>query len=1071
MNISFLSVGPRFALSLALSLLVSATVCRAALLGPYDTDVATLHLYHLDESAVPSLDAKGANNLPGLLYGATLGNESFAGFGSSVSTLDGGQDATVAAARDALITASAATPPGNVSFPYCDPVTGAFTFEAIVWIGFNPDKNLGTAANGGNGRNAMCQILTGESTANGSRIFQFRICPKGVAPTGTGNPAVAPQPLLTFENIRTVSGNQPTIFATIPTNGPNAIVSNQWYHAAVSYNGVPNEADNLKFYWTPLDGTRTEANQLPITSTQTTLNGPLPLGTANTPFVIGNTARNIATAGNNFLGSIDEVRISKIARAGTNMMFGVPEPVIVSPPSSVITLAGNPVTFNVLASGAPALAYQWRHDGTNLPGATLNTLTIASSQAENEGLYELVVTNDHGAITSAPASLTLRVPVNLTWIGTAGDLWDSSLINWDSTGDNLADAAYTQGDDVNFGDAGSAVPTITLNSAVTPHSTTVSGATDYTITTTGGGSMGGFSKLAKSGSGKLTLDVDCPFVGPSSIHEGMVQLGVGANRGSLGTGPVTNNGSLVILRSGALTFTNWLAGSGSLVNNGTNTITVSGTNLLSGPITLNAGTLTLAHAAARGLTTEYTLNANANSTGPTTLNVGGGVTFGPDTTLSLLGSTASPDYRCTLNTTEGTNTFSGTINLGGDGNINFASSGPASNSLFLITTPVINVPAYTGQLILRGNGNGLITSQLTFGNKISKTDGGTWTLASTGNSWVVTDIAGGTLRMGVNNVFPDSVTLNLTTATGILDLAGHDQTIDTLTGVGSIANSSTTADSILTAHPAGLSLFNGVIRDSTAGGTRKVGLTLTSGALTLAGTNTYTGDTTVLAGSLELFINGSISNSANIRLAAGATLDAMLRSDQTFTLNPGQTLKGDGAFNISGNLASAGTIELKLNKAGAALSQDTVQVSGAITYGGTLKLNVAASPALTPSDTFPIFTAGLGYSGAFAEIVPGPGFGLAWDASTLATDGVLRIATSTVPTTGTNVTVAVVGEGLLEVSWPENYLGWRLQAQTNSVHVGLSTNWVDVPGSGATNRVFGPVNPANGSVFYRMVYP
>lgn len=1057
-------------LTLVLGLLATAVVCPAALLGPYDTDVATLHLYHLDESAVPSLDGTGANNLPGLLYGATLGNESFAGFGSSVSTLDGGQDTTVAAARDALITASAATPPGNVSFPYCDPVTGAFTFEAIVWIGFDPDKNLGTTANGGNGRNAMCQILTGESTANGSRIFQWRICPKGVAPGGAGNPAIAPQPLLTFENIRTVSGNQPTIFASIPTDGPNAIVSNQWYHVAVSYNGVPNEADNLKFYWTLLDGTRTAANQLPITSTQTTLNGPLPLGTANTPFVIGNTARNIATAGNNFLGAIDEVRISKIARASTNMMFGVPEPVIVSPPSGVITLAENPVTFDVLAAGAPPLAYQWRHAGTNLPGATRNTLTIASAQSENQGLYELVVTNDHGAITSAPASLTLRVPVGLTWIGSAGDLWDSSLINWDSTGDNLADAAYTQGDDVTFNEAGSGVPTITLNSAVTPHSITVSGATDYTITTTGGGSMGGLSRLAKSGSGTLILDVDCPFVGPSTIHEGTVQLGVGGARGSLGTGAVTNNGSLIVLRSGALTFTNWLAGSGSLTNSGTNTITVSGTNLLSGPITLNAGTLRLANAEAKGASTEYTLNAAANAAGGTTLTVGGGVTFGSGTTLSLLGSTSSPDYRCSLRSSDATNTFNGQIVLGGDGNIQFWSDGPAATSLFAVTPPMIHCPDYTGQLILRGNGNGLITSQLAFGNKVSKTDAGTWTIASTGNTWQVTDIAGGTLRMGAHNVFPSSVTLNLTTAGGVLDLAGFDQTIGTLTGIGSVANSSTTTDSTLVVQPAGLSLFNGVIRDATAGGTRKVGLTVASGWLTLGGTNTYTGDTTVQTGTLELFINGSISNSATLRLAAATTLDASLRTDATLTLNPGQTLTGDGAFNISGHFVSAGTVALKLNKSGATLTHDSVNVSGGITYGGTLKLNVTASPALTTSDAFQLFNAGGGYSGNFTDIIPAPGAGLAWDASTLATDGLLRIATSTVPTTGTNLTVAVAG-GDLELSWPENYIGWRLQVQTNSLNVGISTNWADVSGSTTTNRIIRPIDPANGSVFYRMVFP
>lgn len=54
-------------------------------------------------------------------------------------------------------------------------------------------------------------------------------------------------------------------------------------------------------------------------------------------------------------------------------------------------------------------------------------------------------------------------------------------------------------------------------------------------------------------------------------------------------------------------------------------------------------------------------------------------------------------------------------------------------------------------------------------------------------------------------------------------------------------------------------------------------------------------------------------------------------------------------------------------------------------------------------------------------------------------------------------------------SWP--VAGVRLQVQTNSLAVGLSTNWVDVPGSTGTNQIVSPVNTANGSVFYRLASP
>jgi autotransporter-associated beta strand protein len=324
--------------------------------------------------------------------------------------------------------------------------------------------------------------------------------------------------------------------------------------------------------------------------------------------------------------------------------------------------------------------------------------------------------------------------------------------------------------------------------------------------------------------------------------------------------------------------------------------------------------------------------------------------------------------------------------------------------------------------------------------------------------------------MGANNALPNALTLNLTVATGILDLAGFNQSVDTLTGPGIIANSSTVADGTFTAHPSGVSLFPGVIRDSVAGGTRKVGLTVSSGTLSLQGTNTYTGPTTILAGSLQLVLNGSVSNTATIYVAAGANVDVSTRSDGTFTLNPGQTLKGDGAFNVLGNLVSAGTIELKLNKSGVTLASDSVSVSGSLTYGGTLKVDLTASPAVTTSDSFALFSASGGLSGAFIEVIPAPGFGLAWDTSTLSADGTLRVKTSSVPSTGTNITAGVTGNQL-SLSWPANYIGWRLQAQTNGPGAGLSTNWVYVTDSSVTNQVFFPLNTTLGSAFYRLVYP
>jgi fibronectin type 3 domain-containing protein len=70
----------------------------------------------------------------------------------------------------------------------------------------------------------------------------------------------------------------------------------------------------------------------------------------------------------------------------------------------------------------------------------------------------------------------------------------------------------------------------------------------------------------------------------------------------------------------------------------------------------------------------------------------------------------------------------------------------------------------------------------------------------------------------------------------------------------------------------------------------------------------------------------------------------------------------------------------------------------------------------------------------------------------------------------TNLTAQVVGNQL-QLSWPQDHQGWLLQVQTNTLSGGLGTNWVPV--SNSTNVISTNIliNPANGSVFYRMIYP
>lgn len=60
---------------------------------------------------------------------------------------------------------------------------------------------------------------------------------------------------------------------------------------------------------------------------------------------------------------------------------------------------------------------------------------------------------------------------------------------------------------------------------------------------------------------------------------------------------------------------------------------------------------------------------------------------------------------------------------------------------------------------------------------------------------------------------------------------------------------------------------------------------------------------------------------------------------------------------------------------------------------------------------------------------------------------------------------------ILSLTWPADHRGWWLQVQTNTLNIGLGTNWVNVPGSTSVISVTNVIDPASGNVFYRLAYP
>lgn len=76
-------------------------------------------------------------------------------------------------------------------------------------------------------------------------------------------------------------------------------------------------------------------------------------------------------------------------------------PVILQPPQNRTNNPGIKASFNVIADGTGPLAYQWRKDGSEIPGATSLEITV-----RHAGEYDVVVTG-FGSITSDPATLAI----------------------------------------------------------------------------------------------------------------------------------------------------------------------------------------------------------------------------------------------------------------------------------------------------------------------------------------------------------------------------------------------------------------------------------------------------------------------------------------------------------------------------------------------------------------------------------------------------------------------------------------------------------------------------------------
>ncbi len=259
---------------------------------PYQPDAQTLQLWHLDEAAPPFANAaNAAHPLSGLLNGALASQPAAPDFGSAVN-FNTGSGTNRGILTYAATLSSSNEPETPPTFAYHGP-DGAFTIEALVRF----DTLPGTWASGG-----QIIAMEGDSSTSLDRVFQFRIDPAGGVPT------------LKFIKIGSTSE---TVTAFLPLDGTHAVNTTDWFHVAVTYNGVAGTLDNTRLYWTRLASGAAQAHEIGAGVLTSEFNSTTMQG----DFSIGNEARSTGGSSEVFIGSIDEVRISSIARAPNSFLF------------------------------------------------------------------------------------------------------------------------------------------------------------------------------------------------------------------------------------------------------------------------------------------------------------------------------------------------------------------------------------------------------------------------------------------------------------------------------------------------------------------------------------------------------------------------------------------------------------------------------------------------------------------------------------------------------------------------------------------------------------------------------
>jgi autotransporter-associated beta strand protein len=448
--------------------------------------------------------------------------------------------------------------------------------------------------------------------------------------------------------------------------------------------------------------------------------------------------------------------------------------------------------------------------------------------------------------------------------------------------------------------------TITIDAGVT---------TTFSVALRGGGSV------EKLGTGQLVLTGLNDYTGGTTVTGGVLKLGNGVAAGaSVGSGNVAigaggtftldlaggevfgntvgNAGSLIFAGAGANTFTiaSGISGAGVVRKEGSNAVTLTGTNTYSGATQVNDGAVQLQ-------------GGGGTTLGTGLLTIGDGAGAAGSAVVRQLASEQLGNAAVVLNT-------DGRYDLNGFTETVSSLAGAAGSQL-----------ALGGGVLTAGDAaSTTFAGVISGGGTLTKQGAGTWRLSGINTYTAMTHLLGGVLQAGSAQAF--GLGSAVTVTAGALDLHGHSQTLGSLAGAaGAVVENTAAVPALLTVGDATSTTFAGTIRNT--GGAlalAKQG----AGVLSLTGTNTYTGATHVNDGAVQLQGGGGTmlgTGALTIGDGVGAAASAIVRQLASEQIgNAAVVVNADGRYDLNGFSETVSSL------AGLAGSQITLG-SGALTTG------------------------------------------------------------------------------------------------------------------------------------------